>query len=198
MHELLDHTSNLNLLNRRGCQLPLLYHTPFERYPSKASFSPLNPPQPHLSSVFSYPHPLWQGFDQDDDDDASSIGSGMTESVSGMSVSSRAAGAAANPYAMARPSAQRSGLGSVLGGGAPSYRPAAFGQMQRQASFGATVGCQPAHSLLEVAVHSAGVRSKYRKTLSNPIFTVSVSWRGLGKGWVGSECVCVCMHMCVD
>lgn len=117
---------------------------------------------------------VMQGFDQDDDDDASSIGSGMTESVSGMSVSSRAAGAAANPYAMARPSAQRSGLGSVLGGGAPSYRPAAFGQMQRQASFGASVGCQPAHSLLEVAVHSAGVRSKYRKTLSNPIFTVSV------------------------
>lgn len=112
-----------------------------------------------------------------------------------MSVSSRAAGAAANPYAMARPSAQRSGLGSVLGGGAPSYRPAAFGQMQRQASFGASVGCQPAHSLLEVAVHSAGVRSKYRKTLSNPIFTVSVSegWAGGGVRADGKR-VRLCLH----
>ena len=73
-------------------------------------------------------------------------------------------------YALARPSAQphhRTGLGSVLGGGAPSYHPAATARP----GYGAG-DSQAAHSQVEVAVNRAEVR--YRKALSTPIFTLSV------------------------
>lgn len=146
--------------------------------PSAPPFACTHPPAPM---------PATHKQAQDDDSDgASSIDSGICESVSGMSISSRRpAGPPASLYALGRPSAQphaRTGLGSVLGGGgggaaatAGAYHPAAPGSLRLGAATGAPGGAAEVaqHSLLEVAVHSAQIR--YRKPLSTPIFTLSVS-----------------------
>lgn len=105
---------------------------------------------------------------QDDSDGASSIDSGIAESVSGMSVCSRPAAAArvpGGPFALGRPSAtpHRTGLGSVLGGGhgasatAGAYLPAAAtgSAIARLVPYGSDADV--AHNLLELTVHSAQV-----------------------------------------
>lgn len=116
-------------------------------------------------------------MDYDDDDDASSMDSGIAESV--ISTASRRGGLGAHhPYALgSRPTmaAPRSRLGSVLGA---AYNPLYARSEQRLALGGGAAGGeggalgQVAHNLLEVAVRSAEIR--YRKPLSTPIFTLSV------------------------
>lgn len=105
---------------------------------------------------------------QDDSDGASSIDSGIAESVSGMSICSRPSAAPrmpGGPYALGRPSAtpHRTGLGSVLGGGhgasatAGAYLPAAAtgSAIARLVPYGSDADV--AHNLLELTVHSAQV-----------------------------------------
>ncbi|KAL4421457.1 hypothetical protein ABPG75_010748 [Micractinium tetrahymenae] len=117
-----------------------------------------------------------QGFDPDDDDGASSVDSGIAESV--ISTASRR-GPAAHSYALGArpaPAPARSRLGAVLGGGPggpgaynPTYARSGVGY---PAGPGAEALGQVAHKLLEVAVRSAEIR--YRKPLDHPIFTLSV------------------------
>ncbi|PSC68707.1 Molybdopterin synthase catalytic subunit [Micractinium conductrix] len=138
-------------------------------------------------SVAEQEHSVMQDFDQFDDD-ASSVDSGIAESVvsSVMSLGPRRPGG----HPLARPAVthHRTGLGSVLGAGPGGAGGAAYGPAYARAeAHGAMPRAYPApslsrmsaggdasaaHSLLEVAVKSAEIR--YRKPLSTPIFTLSV------------------------
>ncbi|PRW32634.1 epidermal growth factor receptor substrate 15-like 1 [Chlorella sorokiniana] len=138
--------------------------------------------QPAHSRQASMEHE--QSVIQDDSDGASSIDSGIAESVSGMSICSRPSAAPrmpGGPFALGRPSAtpHRTGLGSVLGGPghgasatAGAYLPAAAtgSAIARLVPYGSDADV--AHNLMELTVHSAQIR--YRKPLSTPIFSISV------------------------
>ncbi len=125
-----------------------------------------------LTIAHSNPRPLRSphaSLPQDDSDGASSIDSGIAESVSGMSICSRPSAAPrmpGGPYALGRPSAtpHRTGLGSVLGGPghgasatAGAYLPAAAtgSAIARLVPYGSDADV--AHNLLELTVHSAQV-----------------------------------------
>jgi hypothetical protein len=121
-----------------------------------------------------------QDFEDGDDDGASSVDSGIAESVSGMSTCSR-------------PSLRQAG-GRFGGGGSFLGGASAHNQQQQQLyqplSERLIAGYIPAaaaelvhagaHSLLEVAVRSAEMR--YSKPLNTPIFTLSV--RPMLVGWL--------------
>ena len=125
-----------------------------------------------LTIAHSNPRPLrtsHASLPQDDSDGASSIDSGIAESVSGMSICSRPSAVPrmpGGPYALGRPSAtpHRTGLGSVLGGPghgasatAGAYLPAAAtgSAIARLVPYGSNADV--AHNLLELTVHSAQV-----------------------------------------
>ena len=183
---------------RAGGLLPVLARL----VPSCSAHCPFPDRRAHASLQLPPPAAAPQDGDSDG---ASSIDSGIAESVSGLSVSSRPSQrpGLGGYFALGRPSQQahpRTGLGSVLGGGggpaavAGAYHPASPAQPVAPGSgrYALAPPGDVAHSGLEVAVHSAQIR--YRKPLSTPIFTLSVRPEWAVAGWKrgnkGGQAVC--------